>query len=70
MLACPPSAGYRFQKFARRNRGVLAAAGAVLAALVLGLVGTSWLLFQAIKAEERVTVELRGKNSEIAKMVV
>jgi serine/threonine-protein kinase len=39
VLACPPSVGYRFCKFARRNKAKLAAAGLVLTILmVLGVV--------------------------------
>jgi WD40 repeat protein/serine/threonine protein kinase len=36
--ACPPSAVYRFRKFARRHKGVLAAVALVTAALVLTVV--------------------------------
>ena len=39
VAACPPSAGYRFRKFARRNRMLIAAVGAVGSLLVLLLVG-------------------------------
>jgi tetratricopeptide (TPR) repeat protein len=36
VLACPPSAGYRFRKFARRNKGrLLVAAGVFLAVIVM-----------------------------------
>src|SRR5262249_6649917 len=34
--ACPPSAGYRFRKFTRRNKVMLGTAGVVAAALVIG----------------------------------
>jgi tetratricopeptide (TPR) repeat protein len=37
--ACPPSAGYRFRKFARRRKGVLLAAGSAALALVLLVAG-------------------------------
>jgi tetratricopeptide (TPR) repeat protein len=37
--ACPPSAWYRFRKFARRNRAALAAAAAALVVVVLAVVG-------------------------------
>ncbi|HUG92102.1 MAG TPA: protein kinase [Planctomycetaceae bacterium] len=37
VAACPPSAAYRFRKFARRNRGVLAAASLIVAALTLSV---------------------------------
>jgi len=40
VVACPPSAGYRFRKFARRNK-----------ALILGLAGTSWQAVRATRAE-------------------
>src|SRR3989449_2429529 len=33
--ACPPSAGYRLRKFARRNKAALATAGLVMAALLI-----------------------------------
>jgi serine/threonine protein kinase len=36
VLACPPSAGYRLRKFARRNRGPVLAASLVILALVAG----------------------------------
>src|SRR6202035_430350 len=34
VLACPPSAGYRFHKFARRNKRILATVGIIALALV------------------------------------
>jgi WD40 repeat protein/serine/threonine protein kinase len=39
VLACPPSASYRFGKFARRHRAGLVVAGAVAVALVLAVIG-------------------------------
>ena len=39
--ACPPSAGYRLRKCARRNKAALIAASVVAAALFLGLIGTA-----------------------------
>ena len=49
--AGPPSAAYRFRKFARRNKAALTTAALVAAALFLGLVGTTW---QAIRAMRRL----------------
>jgi serine/threonine protein kinase len=46
--ACPPSVGYRLRKFANRNKASLVVGGIVAAAMLLGLVGTTW---QAIRAE-------------------
>src|SRR5439155_19838159 len=39
--ACPPSAAYRFRKFARRNKAVLVTASVVTAALVLTVLALS-----------------------------
>ncbi len=50
IIAHPPSAAYQMQKFAQRHRGLVAAAAAVLAALVLGLVTTTWG-FRTARAE-------------------
>jgi serine/threonine protein kinase len=46
--ACPPSAWYRFGKFARRNRASLGTAGLIMAAL---LTATAISLWQARQAE-------------------
>jgi Flp pilus assembly protein TadD/serine/threonine protein kinase len=43
VLACPPSARYRFGKFARRNKGRLIVAGLVLFFLVLLGGGMGWV---------------------------
>ena len=47
VLARPPSAGYRVNKFVRRHRGAVMAAGALTLALVLGIVGTTIGLLRA-----------------------
>ena len=49
--AGPPSAWYRVSKFVRRNRAGVSAAGVALALLIGGLVGTSYGLVQAQRAE-------------------
>src|SRR6266849_728822 len=54
--ACPPSAWYRLRKFARRNRGPVAAGLALAALLVLGTVGTSIGLAWALRAEHTATL--------------
>src|SRR6266446_4771164 len=45
--ACPPSAGYRLRKFARRNKVALLTAALVCGALMLGTAISTW---QAIRA--------------------
>jgi serine/threonine protein kinase/tetratricopeptide (TPR) repeat protein len=51
--ACPPSAGYRLRKFARRYRAALAIAAAFAVLLVLGAVVGIWLAVRATAAEGR-----------------
>ena len=52
MEAGPESAGYRLKKFARRNKGPVAASAALLLVLTLGIIGTSWgLVLAADRAE-------------------
>jgi serine/threonine protein kinase len=53
VLACPPSAAYRFRKFARRNKTTLATTAAVALALIAGIVGTTWQAIQATRERDR-----------------
>jgi serine/threonine protein kinase len=57
VLASPPSTTYRVKKFVRRNRGGVMAASLVLAALVLGMVGTTVGLIRATRAESHAQQE-------------
>ncbi|MEM9167191.1 MAG: serine/threonine-protein kinase [Planctomycetota bacterium] len=70
--AAPESRGYLLKKFVSRNRGQVAAAGAVFAALVLGLAGTAWQAQQAsreaARADERaVAAEAAEQAAEAAR---
>jgi eukaryotic-like serine/threonine-protein kinase len=47
VLACPPSAAYRFRKFARRNKAMLVTVAAISVALLLGTGVSVW---QAVEA--------------------
>jgi len=49
--ACPPSATYRLNKFARKHRAALAATAAFAALLFLGAVLSSWQAIRATRAE-------------------
>ena len=55
--AGPPSAGYRFHKFARRNKLVLALTGIIAGTLTAGLVGTTWESIRAMRAEAAAVAE-------------
>ena len=50
--ASPPGAGYRLRKFVKRNRGRVAAAVLVLAALLSGMAGTTWGMIRAEQARQ------------------
>ncbi|HEY3391400.1 MAG TPA: tetratricopeptide repeat-containing protein kinase family protein, partial [Lacipirellulaceae bacterium] len=56
VLACPPSASYRFRKFAQRNKRSVLAAALVLLTLIGGIVATTW---QAVRATRANTLALR-----------
>jgi serine/threonine protein kinase/tetratricopeptide (TPR) repeat protein len=60
--AHPPSAGYRFRTFVRRNRGQVIAASLVLFALLAGITGTTIGLFEA-KRHERIAVAAAREES-------
>ncbi len=60
--ACPPSAGYRFRKFARRNRRLLVTAGVVALALVLGTAMSAWQAIRATEAEGLAQTRLRAES--------
>jgi eukaryotic-like serine/threonine-protein kinase len=63
--ARPPSFGYRVRKFAKKNRTSVAAAGLLVASLLLGVMGTSVGLYRAIKAES--LAEERFEQGEVAR---
>ncbi len=53
VLACPPSAWYRFRKFARRHKVALRTAVAAALVLLLAVVGVSWTMWdQATRQTE------------------
>ena len=57
--ARPPSRCYRFQKMVRRNRGVVISGSAVLAALLAGVVTSSWLFVREHKVRQRAVAAER-----------
>ncbi len=65
--ACPPSALYRFRKFARRNKRMLTTAGVIVMALVVGTAVSTWQAIRATAAEglsrKRLAAETEAKNA-------
>ena len=53
--ARPPSSGYRFRRFVRRNKAVVVAGGSVLAALLIGLAASTWMFLKEKHARQRAT---------------
>jgi tetratricopeptide (TPR) repeat protein len=68
--AAPPSRFYRARKFVGRHRVAVVAAALVVAALVLGSVGTGvgLLRARAAESEARQQALLAGRNAETAKI--
>ncbi|HVJ82575.1 MAG TPA: protein kinase [Planctomycetia bacterium] len=62
--AVPPSGWYRFRKFARRNRGPLAIAGASLAALLLATIGLA--VNNLMVAREKARADLNFQRAREA----
>ena len=56
----PPSPGYRFRKFLKRNKGPAIAASLLLLALLGGIAGTTYGLFHA-QAAKNAEAQLRAK---------
>ncbi len=62
VLACPPSAAYRFQKAFRRNKLVFAAGTAVVLALVVGLALAAAGLRQAMRERNSALAARAGEE--------
>lgn len=63
IAARPASTWYQFEKFSRRNPGLVAGVGAALVLLVAGVVGTSIALRRALRAETDLTEQLTHTNA-------
>jgi len=66
VLAGPPSFGYRASKFIKRNRGKVIAASLVLAALLIGIAGTTFGLIRA--EQQRSIAEHAAEAERVAKL--
>jgi eukaryotic-like serine/threonine-protein kinase len=62
--ACPPSAAYRFTKFARRNHVALVTSGLVALALIAGTGVSIWLAIRATNAEVAAITERDEKEQQ------
>ena len=57
VLAGPPSAGYQFRKFAKRNQAALRVAAAIILLLVAGTTVSTWQAMRATAAWEQARTE-------------
>ena len=62
VLACPPAAGYRLRKFARRNRGRLAVFGGVFLAVLVMAASIGWAV------RDRAARRAAGEQAETARL--
>ena len=62
--ACPPSAAYRFTKFARRNQAALVTSGLVALALIVGTGVSIWQAIRATNAEVAAITERDEKEQQ------
>jgi eukaryotic-like serine/threonine-protein kinase len=66
VLAHPPGRVYRFKKFVRKNRTLVAASSLILLALTAGIIGTSLGLRQATIAREQAEQRKRDAETNLA----
>ena len=66
VLAGPPSGLYRVKKLINRHRGPFLSAAAVVLALVIGIIGTSWALLQARRAERQAAASAAEARRQTA----
>jgi hypothetical protein len=66
VVARPPSAAYRFQKFVRRNKAMAAAAAAVASVLVLGTAISTWQAIRATDAQQKEAKQHRLTDEALA----
>jgi serine/threonine protein kinase len=67
VLAGPPSGAYRVRKFIRRHKALIATTSIVLAASILGTIGTSIGLLRAIRERDASTKNQIKATQEAAK---
>src|SRR5262249_29893538 len=69
VLACPPSAWYRFGKFARRNKGRLAVAACVFLAVLVMTASIGWVVGD--QAARRATIAVQvGDSLNMARALI
>jgi serine/threonine protein kinase/WD40 repeat protein len=70
IIARPPTAAYRMRKFVFRNKALVSGVAAVMAAMLLGIAGSTWQAVRAMRAEQATAAALQSealarKESEV-----
>ncbi len=65
VVACPPSATYRFTKFVKRHKGEMIATALIALSLVAGTVISTWLAYRAYRERDRAQALLAKLQDEI-----
>ncbi len=65
VLACPPSAGYRLRKFARRNKRGLATTGLVLSFIVSVAIGVGWVVRDRAAREQDIARDRSAREAAL-----
>lgn len=65
VLACPPSVLYRLRKFARRNKGHLAAASVLAVASIVAVSGVGWAMRDRVAPEAEIVQERTNRQAEL-----
>ena len=68
--ACPPSAGYRFRKFARRNKRALAMASVVALAVLLLVGSVGWMVRDRAAREEEHARDQAARQANLEEEVI
>jgi tetratricopeptide (TPR) repeat protein len=67
--ACPPTAGYRLRKFARRNKGPLAVAATMLLLLVVLGSGFGWVVQYRAARDAAAAQQLHERQARVTRQV-
>jgi serine/threonine protein kinase/Flp pilus assembly protein TadD len=67
--ACPPSAGYRFGKFVRRNKAALVLVASVAVALLAGTIISTWQAVRATRAEQKAQQNFERATEAVNRML-
>jgi tetratricopeptide (TPR) repeat protein len=73
IVARPPSKLYHLGKFAKRNKGLVAGSVVAFVALIIGLIGTTWGMFEASDQRDRaiaVSEEAQAVNEFLQEMLL